>query len=217
MNTRKPVFGVPLEEVLLIEYSESGVPEVPFPPPLPSLLMQMNYYNNYLLLLLLFLGLLKDQNKVIEKCISYLRNCYEVEGIFRKSGGAAYIDEMKKCFNRGEDVDLSTVDDPHAVSGLFKTFLRDLPDPLLTFDLYDAFIQTQRYSPLHPPPPPPLPSLQFFFLFNSGEIIFLILIKKKLKFINYNINANKNRGDGGRGCDDVGSDYSQTVVNSSSY
>ena len=28
VNNRKPIFGIPLNEVLLIEYSETGVPEV---------------------------------------------------------------------------------------------------------------------------------------------------------------------------------------------
>ena len=38
---------------------------------------------------------------------------------------------------------MSTIEDPHAVAALLKAFLRQLPDPLFTFDLYEAFIQTE--------------------------------------------------------------------------
>ena len=31
--------------------------------------------------------------------------------------------------------------DPHLVAGLLKVFLIELPEPLLTFDLYDEFIE----------------------------------------------------------------------------
>ena len=32
---------------------------------------------------------------------------------------------------------------PHDVATLLKEYFRDLPDPLLTRELYDAFVQTQ--------------------------------------------------------------------------
>jgi len=38
------------------------------------------------------------------------------------------------------DVDLSKCPDPHAVSGLLKLYLRELPEPLLTYELYDSFL-----------------------------------------------------------------------------
>lgn len=39
--------------------------------------------------------------------------------------------------------------DVHAVSGLLKQFLRDLPEPLLTYDLYPHFIKAQStFCPL---------------------------------------------------------------------
>ncbi len=37
--------------------------------------------------------------------------------------------------------------DVHAVSGLLKQFLRDLPEPLLTYDLYHELIKTQSTPP----------------------------------------------------------------------
>lgn len=40
----------------------------------------------------------------------------------------------------GKKVDLATVINPHTVAGLLKVFFRELPEPLLTFELYDAFL-----------------------------------------------------------------------------
>lgn len=38
--------------------------------------------------------------------------------------------------NGGSDVDFKDVD-THVIAGLLKTFLRDLEEPLLTYELYD--------------------------------------------------------------------------------
>lgn len=43
-------------------------------------------------------------------------------------------------FSLGEDVDLSTEQDPHTVTGLLKYYFRELPEPLMTFALYEQFI-----------------------------------------------------------------------------
>ena len=32
------------------------------------------------------------------------------------------------------------IEDPHVVAGLLKQYLRELPEPLLTFELYDCFL-----------------------------------------------------------------------------
>jgi len=63
------------------------------------------------------------------------------EGIFRLSGSATAIESLKRSFNEGQDVDLSKCPDTHIVCGLLKQFLRELREPLLTFELYDTFLQ----------------------------------------------------------------------------
>jgi hypothetical protein len=73
-----------------------------------------------------------------------LRNHYTLEGIFRLSGAAAEIQELKQDFDKGNDVDLQDCNDPHVVAGLLKQFLRELPDPIFTYDMYDNFIHTHR-------------------------------------------------------------------------
>ena len=43
--------------------------------------------------------------------------------------------------NEGNGIDEDS--NPHDVASLLKQFLRELPEPLLTYDLYSAFIQSQ--------------------------------------------------------------------------
>lgn len=79
---------------------------------------------------------------VLIKCIEYLNNeeVLKQEGLFRKSGNHTQIQDMKQRIDKGEDVDLSKIQDPHTVCGLMKQYLRELPEPLCTFELYDCFI-----------------------------------------------------------------------------
>jgi len=43
----------------------------------------------------------------------------------------------------GVEVDFAK-ENPHAVANLIKMFLRELPEPILTWRLYDAFYQTGK-------------------------------------------------------------------------
>lgn len=79
---------------------------------------------------------------VLSKCTAALdAHGLDFEGIFRLSGRASTIEMYKDEFDLGEDVDLSTCEDPHSVAALMKTYLRMLPEPLLTFDLYMPFLE----------------------------------------------------------------------------
>lgn len=70
---------------------------------------------------------------VCGRCLDYLSKTgaiYE-EGIFRLSGSASTIRTLKDQFNKDHDVDLfehQLNPDIHTVAGLFKTYLRELPD-----------------------------------------------------------------------------------------
>ncbi|XP_037934127.1 rho GTPase-activating protein 68F isoform X2 [Teleopsis dalmanni] len=75
---------------------------------------------------------------IVRKCVDSLSmtGMIDTEGIFRRSGNHAEIIALKDRVNRGEDVDLKDVN-VHVIAGLLKSFLRDLSEPLLTFELYD--------------------------------------------------------------------------------
>lgn len=64
----------------------------------------------------------------------------DTEGIFRRSGNYTRINDLKNIINIGEEVVLSN-EDTYVVAGLLKKFLRELSEPLLTFELYEEITQ----------------------------------------------------------------------------
>ena len=47
---------------------------------------------------------------------------------------------MKKAFDDGQDVNVRESSSPHVVAGLLKLYLRDLPEPLFPYSLYEIFM-----------------------------------------------------------------------------
>eukprot|EP01133_Synstelium_polycarpum_P011644 gene11644-13596_t len=77
----------------------------------------------------------------IKRLILYIEaNCLDLEGIFRISGNAVKVKELKKSLENEEDIDLSKIQDKNVIAGAFKMFLREMAEPLLTFDLYKNFL-----------------------------------------------------------------------------
>ncbi|WWC87930.1 uncharacterized protein L201_002830 [Kwoniella dendrophila CBS 6074] len=81
---------------------------------------------------------------VVIRCVEYLQIWGpKEEGIFRISGRSSHIARLRREFDSGADIDLPKCHpgdlDPHAVAGLFKSYLRELPSPLLTHDLQPQF------------------------------------------------------------------------------
>ena len=69
-----------------------------------------------------------------------------IEGIFRKNGNIRRLKELTEAIDRdASTVDLST-DNPVQLAALLKKFLRDLPDPLMTFKLHRLYIASQSTS-----------------------------------------------------------------------
>ncbi|GAB1296233.1 Rho GTPase-activating protein 44 [Apodemus speciosus] len=113
----KPSFGKPLEEHLVISGREIAFP--------------------------------------IEACVTMLLECgmqeepdgtsvYTVSGLFRVAPSASKLKKLKAA------LDCCVVDvqeysaDPHAIAGALKSYLRELPEPLMTFELYDEWIQASN-------------------------------------------------------------------------
>lgn len=79
------------------------------------------------------------------RAIQYLeaKEADQEEGIYRLSGSSAVIKSLKDRFNAEGDVDLLASDeywDPHAIAGLLKSFLRELPASILTRELHLQFL-----------------------------------------------------------------------------
>lgn len=68
------------------------------------------------------------------------------EGLYRKSGVSSKIKElkMKMAESTGEiDYELYNV---HVLANVLKSFLREMPEPLLSFDRYDDFLRASELS-----------------------------------------------------------------------
>lgn len=91
---------------------------------------------------------------VVEKCIEEIesrKGAMETEGIYRVSGFSDAIDELKLAFDRGDNVDFNEFkyNDIHIICSLLKLYLRQLPIPLITFDIYNKLIEVTSLSNSH--------------------------------------------------------------------
>ncbi|XP_012945024.1 unconventional myosin-IXAa [Aplysia californica] len=80
---------------------------------------------------------------VCERLMSAIeRTGLYVEGVYRKSGAAPKVKELKAALEN--DVEAVNLEDyhVHVQASVLKTFLRMLPEPLLTYELYDDFLRT---------------------------------------------------------------------------
>lgn len=89
---------------------------------------------------------------VVYQCIQAL-DLYglAVEGIYRLSGSATHIQQLKNMFDTDSDsqnLDFRNPEnffhDVNSVAGLLKQFFRDLPDPLFTSEHYADFIEAAK-------------------------------------------------------------------------
>ncbi|RCH95190.1 hypothetical protein CU097_002999, partial [Rhizopus azygosporus] len=81
---------------------------------------------------------------IVEKCIKEIeRRGLEEVGIYRVAGTGSIVTALKAEFNK--DVNKVDLSDPrwadiNVIADAFKQFLRELPEPLLTYTYYDEFI-----------------------------------------------------------------------------
>ncbi|KAI0633410.1 hypothetical protein C8Q77DRAFT_1157618 [Trametes polyzona] len=81
---------------------------------------------------------------LVVRCAQHImRWGVQEEGLFRVSGRSSHVAKLRSEFDAGTDYDLTECEpgdlDPHAVASIFKTFLRELPEPLLTSALSSYF------------------------------------------------------------------------------
>eukprot|EP00004_Rigifila_ramosa_P003215 TRINITY_DN13397_c0_g1_i1.p1 TRINITY_DN13397_c0_g1~~TRINITY_DN13397_c0_g1_i1.p1 ORF type:complete len:792 (-),score=144.29 TRINITY_DN13397_c0_g1_i1:1-2127(-) len=73
-------------------------------------------------------------------------NCTHIEGLFRIAGSQAEVQRFRRIFEDGHAPDFTGCD-VHAISGVLKLFLREMPDPLIPLASYDAFLQAIKNQP----------------------------------------------------------------------
>ncbi|KAL4885207.1 hypothetical protein BJY04DRAFT_144733 [Aspergillus karnatakaensis] len=86
---------------------------------------------------------------LVDDSVSAMRQMdMSVEGVFRKNGNIRRLKELSELIdNRYEQVDL-TRETPVQIAALLKKFLREMPDPLLTFKLHRLFVASQKITDL---------------------------------------------------------------------
>jgi hypothetical protein len=66
-----------------------------------------------------------------------------VEGVFRKNGNIRRLKDLCEALDRDAAAINLSDENPVQLAALLKRFLRDLPDPLMTFKLFHLFIASQ--------------------------------------------------------------------------
>ncbi|CAL8406915.1 unnamed protein product [Arctogadus glacialis] len=78
---------------------------------------------------------------VMKDTISFLsERGLEIEGIFRRSANVTLVKEVQLRYNSGEAVSFYEMEDFHLAAVILKTFIRELPEPLLTYQLYNDVV-----------------------------------------------------------------------------
>ncbi|XP_031607963.1 rho GTPase-activating protein 1 isoform X2 [Oreochromis aureus] len=70
----------------------------------------------------------------------------EIEGIFRRSANVTLVKEVLLRYNSGATVNFREMEDVHLAAVILKTFLRELPEPLLTYQLYNDIVNFASVS-----------------------------------------------------------------------
>ncbi|KAG9267669.1 rho GTPase-activating protein 17 isoform X1 [Astyanax mexicanus] len=83
----------------------------------------------------------------IEACVMMLLETgMKEEGLFRIAAGASKLKKLKAALDCSTSQLEEFYSDPHAVAGALKSYLRELPEPLMTYQLYDEWIQASNVS-----------------------------------------------------------------------
>uniref|UniRef100_A0A3Q3WCQ2 Rho GTPase-activating protein 17 n=1 Tax=Mola mola TaxID=94237 RepID=A0A3Q3WCQ2_MOLML len=81
----------------------------------------------------------------IEACVMMLLETgMKEEGLFRIAAGASKLKKLKAALDCSTSQLEEFYSDPHAVAGALKSYLRELPEPLMTFGLYDEWTQASN-------------------------------------------------------------------------
>ncbi|XP_050163298.1 rho GTPase-activating protein 29 isoform X7 [Myiozetetes cayanensis] len=84
---------------------------------------------------------------IIKKCTSEIESrALNVKGIYRVNGAKLRVEKLCQAFENGKDlVELSELY-AHDISNVLKLYLRQLPEPLILFRLYNEFIGLAKES-----------------------------------------------------------------------
>ncbi|CAG5864679.1 unnamed protein product [Menidia menidia] len=84
---------------------------------------------------------------IITKCISEIeRRALKMKGIYRVNGVKTRVEKLCQAFENGKElVELSQCS-PHDISNVLKLYLRQLPEPIMPFHLYNRLMGLAKES-----------------------------------------------------------------------
>ncbi|XP_070816427.1 rho GTPase-activating protein 45 isoform X1 [Chaetodon trifascialis] len=84
---------------------------------------------------------------IITKCISEIeRRALRMKGIYRVNGVKTRVEKLCQAFENGKElVELSQCS-PHDISNVLKLYLRQLPEPIMLFRLYNSLMGLAKES-----------------------------------------------------------------------
>lgn len=126
------------DEKLRAAQKDGPPPSVKKPPPRPPLPTQQFGVS---------LQYIREKNAgaiippVMTQTVMYLKEKgMKTEGIFRRSARVQLVKDIQKLYNLGKPVNFEQYSDVHVPAVILKTFLRELPEPLLTFRVYSQVL-----------------------------------------------------------------------------
>ncbi|KAK2495616.1 hypothetical protein MC885_014339 [Smutsia gigantea] len=87
---------------------------------------------------------------VLKSCAEFIEAHGIVDGIYRLSGVTSNIQRLRQEFGSDQCPDLTRevyLQDIHCVGSLCKLYFRELPNPLLTYELYEKFTEAVSHCP----------------------------------------------------------------------
>ncbi|XP_053286286.1 rho GTPase-activating protein 45 isoform X2 [Pleuronectes platessa] len=84
---------------------------------------------------------------IVTKCISEIeRRALKMKGIYRVNGVKTRVEKLCQAFENGKElVELSQCS-PHDISNVLKLYLRQLPEPIMLFRLYNSLMGLAKES-----------------------------------------------------------------------
>ncbi|XP_063074502.1 rho GTPase-activating protein 45 isoform X2 [Engraulis encrasicolus] len=84
---------------------------------------------------------------IIKKCIQEIeKRALKMKGIYRVNGVKTRVEKLCQAFENGKDlVELSQAS-PHDISNVLKLYLRQLPEPIMPFRLYNTLMGLAKES-----------------------------------------------------------------------
>ncbi|XP_015741765.1 rho GTPase-activating protein 45 isoform X2 [Coturnix japonica] len=84
---------------------------------------------------------------IVKKCISEIeKRAMKTKGIYRVNGVKTRVEKLCQAFENGKElVELSQAS-PHDISNVLKLYLRQLPEPIVPFRMYNALMGAAKES-----------------------------------------------------------------------